>query len=193
MILFDGLQLKKRIALSRHRPAKIRRRKVLAKLAADFRGCPRRRGPALMRCGGAVKPDGGGGGLEGRHGLGKKAAAIRPIHCRTGRWRAMAANPRLLTPSPPVRNHRIGAFQNHHRAAQHRCSARAVEFCFQCSPSKCDGKTCSGISRQSHWLWSFWPAWPKRRANSPSCGVSMTSPPCRRIICARPKTSSSNS
>ena len=56
----------------------------------------------IMPCGGAVKPDGGGGGLEGRHGLGKKAARDPgQIHRPNPPWRAMAASPRLLTPSPP--------------------------------------------------------------------------------------------
>ena len=82
-----------------------------------------------MAGGGAMQPDGGGGGLEGRHGLGKKAARDPGQHIARPRrgepWRQILGYCRQAL---RIRNHRIGAFQNHHRTGQRRCGACAVEF-----------------------------------------------------------------
>ena len=82
-----------------------------------------------MTGGGAMQPDGGGGGLEGRHGLGKKAARDPGQYiartCRGEPWRQILG---YCRDAPRVRDYRIGAFQNQHCAAQRRGSARAVEF-----------------------------------------------------------------
>src|SRR3984893_13637943 len=72
-----------------------------------------------MTGGGAMQPDGGGGGFEGRHGWGKKAARDPSQYIsRTRRgepWRQILGYCRQAL---RIRDHRIGGFQNQHRAAQ---------------------------------------------------------------------------
>ena len=82
-----------------------------------------------MPGGRAMQPDGGGGGLEGRHGLGKKPARDPSQNIsRTRRgepWRQILGYCRQAR---RICDNRVRAFQNHPCAAQRRCGARAVEF-----------------------------------------------------------------